>query len=57
MKKQTYKWYRVDFEGCFYDDMVGKLILEEDRTMRLDFGGSVGNSKFFKEQLVFEDEF
>lgn len=51
------KWYRVIMHGSFYDDMVGKLTDETDKTFKLYFNSSVGSAIFYKHQVKFEDEF
>ena len=44
-------WYRVNFENCFYDDMVGFVVEIKDRVIILNFGVSVGCVAFYKDQL------
>lgn len=54
MKKQ---WYKVVFEESFYDDMVGSVVEEMDRSIRLNFGKYTGEAIFYKDQVVFEGEY
>lgn len=54
MKK---RWYRVVFEESFYDDMVGNIIDATDRTITLYFGEGIGEAIFYKDQVVFEEEY
>lgn len=49
------KWFRVNLEGCFYDDMVGKLVKEEACTTTLYFSKSIGTATFLKEKLTIEE--
>ena len=51
------KWYRVIMEDSFYNDMVGRLVDETDKTFKLYFSNSIGEAIFYKEQVKFEDEF
>ena len=41
----------------FYDDMIGKLVEETDRTYRLYFGDGIETAIFYKDQVEFEGEF
>lgn len=51
------KWYRVISSESFYEDMVGKVVDETDKTYRLYFSNGIGTAIFYKNQVQFEGEF
>lgn len=56
------KWYAVDLEESFYDDMVGKLVAETPKTMILEFSlvnklGGLQRVQFYKDKLIFDGEY
>lgn len=55
--KEGRKWHKVQFEGCFYDDMVGWFVESTDKTITLKFGEKIGQATFYKHQLEFYGEF
>lgn len=58
MDKKKEKWYRVIYpRDSFYEDMVGKLIEEADKTYRLYFSNDIGTAIFYKHQVKFEGEY
>lgn len=62
MEKTKNKWYGVDCEGSFYDDMAGVLVAETPTTMVLEFNlvkelGGKQRVQFFKDQLIFDGDY
>ena len=57
MQKEGRKWHKVQFEECFYDDMVGWFVESTDKTITLKFGEKIGQATFYKHQLEFHGEF
>ena len=53
------KWFRVNLEDCFCDDMDGVLIGTTDKTYLLEFNLYLGTHRvmFYKDQLKFIGEF
>lgn len=56
------KWYTVNSEDCFYDDMTGRMVGEMPKTLILEFKmnsklGGVQTVQFWKRQLVFDGEY
>ena len=56
------KWYTVNLEESFYDDMTGRMVGETPKTLILEFKmssglGGVQTVQFWKRQLVFDGEY
>jgi hypothetical protein len=56
------KWYTVNEEKNFYDDMTGMLVGETPRTLILEFrlSGKLGGTQrvqFWRRSLVFDGEY
>ncbi len=56
-KTEKGEWYKVFILESFYDDMIGKLVEETDRTYRLYFGDGIETAIFYKDQVEFVGEF
>lgn len=46
------QWYKVVFPESFYDGMAGWFVDSTATTITLDFGKKIGQSTFFKHQLI-----
>lgn len=56
------KWYTVNDEGNFYDNMTGKLVRETPITKILEFKleqkmGGIQRVQFWKRNLIFNGEY
>lgn len=56
--KKSQKRYRVNFEGCYYDDMDGYEIESDDNYILLEFniGMATHKAMFFRHQLQYKGE-